>query len=495
MPVRASGKKPGRKQPRQRSLPATLSVRLSGHIAVEAQADGSLAATFDGYPVSLGKYSAGALERAQRLRTGLPLKGFASPGNAVAEEVDLLVRRLARRGLVEYRLARGDQDLVVVEPQVPDYWPHAARPRDGDRIVLSRFACLRRRRDGMLLESPRAGASFRIVDPSIAALLATLSTPQKTGALRRMVGFPGTELLALLLDCQILFKVEAAKDDGWRASEGDDRLMLWDFHDLLFHTRSTEGRQANPVGGLYPFIGVTAPAPAVRPRWGGTQIDLRGLSGPSAEAPSPLAGLLRRRHSVRSFDDSRPITLNELARFLDSAARVQGRWSSPVDFGDSQGPMVDYTTRPYPAAGSAYELELYLAVANCTGLGRGFYHYDADAHALVSIPVRAETLSALLEDAVFAMDAPGAPQILIAVAARFERVAWKYSGIAYSLILKDVGVLIQTLYMLATDMGLGGCAIGTGNIDLFAKMTGIEFHVEGLVGQFRLGRGTVPEAK
>ena len=57
------------------------------------------------------------------------------------------------------------------------------------------------------------------------------------------------------------------------------------------------------------------------------------------------------------------------------------------------------------------------------------------------------------------------------------------------LILKDVGVLLQTLYLMATDMGLGGCAIGTTNIDLFERMTGIEFHVEGPVGQFALGRG------
>jgi hypothetical protein len=32
-------------------------------------------------------------------------------------------------------------------------------------------------------------------------------------------------------------------------------------------------------------------------------------------------------------------------------------------------------------------------------------------------------------------------------------------------------------------------AIGITNIDLFAKMTGIEFHVEGPVGQFAIGRG------
>jgi hypothetical protein len=32
----------------------------------------------------------------------------------------------------------------------------------------------------------------------------------------------------------------------------------------------------------------------------------------------------------------------------------------------------------------------------------------------------------------------------------------------------------QTLYLMAIDMGLGGCAIGSINIDLFAKMTGLE---------------------
>jgi SagB-type dehydrogenase family enzyme len=179
----------------------------------------------------------------------------------------------------------------------------------------------------------------------------------------------------------------------------------------------------------------------------------------------------------------------ELSRFLEHTARVKLKWKSRADLGGDDGPMVDYTTRPYPGSGSAYELELYLTVANCEGLARGFYHYDADRHALVPIGVRAQEFETMLTSAVFAMDAAAAPQILITIAARFDRISWKYSGIAYALILKDVGVLIQTLYMMATDMGLGGCAIGTSNIDLFARMTGIEFHVEGPVGQFALGRG------
>jgi SagB-type dehydrogenase family enzyme len=488
--LRAPGKKKGR-----RIAPPAISAWLSAHITLEVDADGNVFACFDGQSDGLGKFSVGAAKRAQELRTGLPLTSFASGRSAVDKEIDLLVRRLARRGLLEYRLghSRDDQDQVVIEPQVPDYWPRTPKLGDAETIVLSRFAYLRRRGNEMVLESPRAGALFRICDPKIATALAALSSPQKISRFRRQDGFPGGELLALLVDSQILFKIDAGGGDGLRPAEGDDNLVLWDFHDLLFHTHSTEGRQANPLGGLYPYVGVISPLPAVRPRWPGKKIDLSKFSAAPSEVISPFAKLLRERHSTRDFDDQHPITLAELSRFLDSTARIHSKWKTGSDFGDD-GPEIEYTARPYPSGGAAYELELYLAVANCEGLPRGFYHYDADQHALVPIGVRAQELQALLTGAEFAMGAPAAPQILITIAARFGRVSWKYSSVAYSLILKDVGVLLQTLYMMATDMGLGGCAIGTNNIDLFAKMTGIEFHVEGSVGEFALGRGRAPAA-
>ena len=203
----------------------------------------------------------------------------------------------------------------------------------------------------------------------------------------------------------------------------------------------------------------------------------------------PIAKLLRERHSTRSFDDQRPITLAELSQFLDGTARVLSRSDTKLDL-DEGG----HTVRPYPSAGAAYELELYLAVNRCEGLPRGFYHYDAGNHMLATIGVPGNELEALLSGAEYAMGAPAAPQILITIAARFGRVSWKYSSIAYALILKDVGVLLQALYLMATDMGLGGCAIGIANIDLFAKMTGVEFHVEGPVGQFAIGRGAKSDA-
>ena len=155
---------------------------------------------------------------------------------------------------------------------------------------------------------------------------------------------------------------------------------------------------------------------------------------------------------------------------------------------DADGPLVAYSVRPYPSAGASYGLELYLAVDKCDGLVRGFYHYDAGGHALVQIDTPVHELEMLLAAAKFAMEATAVPQVLITIAARFGRISWKYSSLAYALVLKDVGVLTQTLYLMATDMGLGGCAVGSTNIDLFAKMTGIKFHVEGPVGQFALGR-------
>lgn len=489
---------PGKSKTRRIARPDVFA-RLSANIALETRTDGNIAACLEGQSVRLGKFSNGAADRAAELRTGLPLSSFAPDGNSIDKEIDLLVRRLARSGLLEYRLrhARDDKDQVVIEPQVPHYWPRMAELGAADIIVLSRFAYLRRRGNEMVLESPRAGALFRMGDPKIAAAIAQLATPQKIGRFRRQHGFPGIELLALLVDCEILFKIDAAGGDGLRPAEGDDNLVLWDFHDLLFHTRSTEGRQASPLGGLYPYADIMAPPPAVRPRWPGKTIDLRKLATAaseeaSSEEASAVANLLRRRHSTRDFDDNQPITLPELSRFLDHTARIQSTWKSRIDLDDGS-PEVTYTTRPYPSGGSAYELELYLTVANCDGLARGFYHYDADRHALVPIDVRAAELEAMLTSAEFAMDAPAAPQILITIAARFDRISWKYSGIGYALILKDVGVLIQTCYLMATDMGLGGCAIGTNNIDLFSKMTGLQFHIEGPVGQFALGRGRNPE--
>ena len=57
----------------------------------------------------------------------------------------------------------------------------------------------------------------------------------------------------------------------------------------------------------------------------------------------------------------------------------------------------------------------------------------------------------------------------------------------YALILKDVGVLYQTMYLVAEAMGLGACALGGGEADLFAAAAGVDDYAESSVGEFLIG--------
>ena len=121
---------PGKKQGRRGARPA-LHARLAGHVALEARANGDLIVSFSGYSLGLGKLSTGAAARAQELRTGLALASFAG-SRPVDKEVDSLVRRLARRGLLEYVLRRAPEaeaasDLALKELR---------RAVQGSRIIL-----------------------------------------------------------------------------------------------------------------------------------------------------------------------------------------------------------------------------------------------------------------------------------------------------------------------------------------------------------------------
>ena len=320
---------------------------------------------------------------------GLPLGSFASGGRNIDKEIHLIgpaigqarsigvpPRALAkRRGPSRHRAA--GSGLLAANAAAPQC--RRSRP-----IAVRLHATARQRNGPGIAPRRRVIQNLQSEDCDRLGQTVYTATNQTAPSAR---GFPGGRASRPADRLSILFKAEPANDGGLRPAEGDDHLVLWDFHDLLFHARSTEGRHANPLGGLYPYAGVISPLPAVRPRWPGKKIDLGKFSVAHSEAISPAAKLLLERHSTRSFDDQRPITLAELARFLDSTARVRGRLKSRLDLDDG-GPVVTYAVRPYPSGGGCYELELYLAVDKCEGLARGFYHYDADRHALVPIDVR-----------------------------------------------------------------------------------------------------------
>jgi SagB-type dehydrogenase family enzyme len=189
---------------------------------------------------------------------------------------------------------------------------------------------------------------------------------------------------------------------------------------------------------------------------------------------APFTEILDGRRSLRVARE-RPLTLDELGTFLYRSAR-------PLSLRDQ--PAVN--RRPYPNAGGRYELELYILSHTCEGLAAGLYHYDAYQHGLEKLAVRTGQLRLILEQAAGAMGGAEKPAVLVLSTARFQRVSWKYASIAYSLMLKNVGALYQTMYLTATAMGLHPCALGAGNSELFARVSGIPYEEEGTVGEFCL---------
>jgi SagB-type dehydrogenase family enzyme len=124
-------------------------------------------------------------------------------------------------------------------------------------------------------------------------------------------------------------------------------------------------------------------------------------------------------------------------------------------------------------------------VARCDGLAPALYHYDSLRHQLERVAGDSACVRRLLDAA---SDAGRHPDVLIVIAARFGRVSWKYRSIAYATVMKDVGALVQTMYLVATAMGLAPCAVGCGDAAQFARATGLDRFEEGSVGEFVLGR-------
>ena len=87
-----------------------------------------------GYSVSLGQFSAAAIDRASHLATGLPLAFFAGK-SAAAREVDVLVQRLARGSA---RLLARSERLSAVSSAPPSDAQPARKSRRARKLHVNR---------------------------------------------------------------------------------------------------------------------------------------------------------------------------------------------------------------------------------------------------------------------------------------------------------------------------------------------------------------------
>jgi SagB-type dehydrogenase family enzyme len=461
---------------------------------VAAEAGGGLTLFGPQSRVELRRLPPGLCDALRRLeapgeRAGLLAEHVrAVEGLAALPRWYYLLQQLAGRGLLHLSVRADGERLATLEPIASSFVLPAAGALAGRSYVLSRFAWTYRRGRALVLESPLSGGRVVLHDPRAAAFVHVLSRPAAPEELDgRVAGLPaeavGT-LLGLFVHAGMACAVGA---EGTTAEDADPALCCWEFHDLLFHTRSREGRHDSPIGGTYPQAGRLPPPPALPPISATDWIDLYrpDLEQPQRQDP-PFARVQEQRRSIRHYA-AEPIGVRQLGEFLYRVARVRDRRVLEVPTPAGPVPM-DFASRPYPAGGALYELDVHAVVHSCRGLDSGLYSYDPLGHRLGRRAGRTAEVEGLLFLAAQSagMAAEGL-QVLLVLSARMPRLAWKYAGLAYALVLKHVGVLFQTMYLAATAMGLAPCALGCGDSDLFARAAGVNAHAETAVGEFLLG--------
>jgi SagB-type dehydrogenase family enzyme len=399
-----------------------------------------------------------------------------------------LLQKLGRRGWLLRTATESGRPLATLLPCSAGF-VYPARVLEPDQsYVLSRFAYLRAEDGQVVLESPLAHAGIVLHDGRVAVLVHSLARASRARDVAERK--PDVSLDAALLVMELLYNADMlgeADERGTAASDRATALQSWEFHDLLFHARSREGRHANPVGATYRFVGRLSPPAALK--------EMRATQSLTLDRPDldqlqhcdpPFACVQENRKSIRAYAE-RPITARQLGEFLYRVGRVKDR--TELDLETPHGPLrMAFATRPYPGGGALYELELYLAVNACDGIPPGLYHYDPLQHRLGRLSERTAEVERLLKGGAGPSGiAADKLQVLLIVAARFQRVAWKYASMAYALILKHVGVLYQTMYLAATAMNLAPCGIGCGDSDLFARAAGTDYYAETSVGEFLIG--------
>ncbi|RKZ83485.1 MAG: dehydrogenase [Candidatus Parabeggiatoa sp. nov. 1] len=389
------------------------------------------------------------------------------------------LQKLIQAGLICHTVVWNQVRLATIVPVSRQYQFRLNEPVADQPYLLSRFAYLHQQQKQWVLESPLAHSKMLIHDWRATALLHVLAKPTRLEELCREFQelSPTTVSMFLsLLLCQNA--LNQLNENG--KTEAVPSLVQWEFHDLLFHAKSREGRQANLYGAYHRFEGQIEPLPVVKPPMSDTIIS---LYKPDIEALKQndvsFTRVIEQRCSLREHGEQ-PITVEQLGEFLYRTARLR------KIMGTKQRPY-ERSNRPYPSGGACYELELYLVVNVCEGLSSGLYHYSPTEHTVEKLTDRTRELEKLLEYAYSAIAKQGKPQILIVLAARFQRVTWRYNGMAYAAILKNVGVLYQSMYLVATAMGLAPCALGGGDSDLFAAAAGTDYYAETSVGEFILG--------
>lgn len=464
---------------------ARLALSFREDIALVESGNGSAVLRGTQVDIPLQRLSTGWLEAMQSLSNGGATEGhlagmvLSRDGPTSLFHFQQMLGRLGNAGLIRSTLQHDERPLATIVPLTSRYRLRREVPRD-QPFLLSRFAYVHREDGKMVLECPLGHAKIILHTAQAMDLIGLLAEATTSPDLATRADLDQGTAAAFMSFLASAEALSASDQDRRTVEDTDAGLAQWEFHDLLFHARSRMGRHRNAYGGSFRWRGHFEPLPPLKPAISDQRIalyrpDLDQLN----QHDRPFSAVLEQRRSVRDYDEQ-PISDQQLGEFLFRSARVKQVYEA------GEGDM-SVSFRPYPAGGALYELEVYAIVDQCSGIAGGLYHYDPLAHELELVAEPSQLTETLLQLAWNTANRQSRPQVSLHITARFQRVQWKYQSLAYSLILKDVGSLYQTMYLVATAMGLAPCALGGGDAELFAAAASLKYYEETSVGEFVLG--------
>jgi SagB-type dehydrogenase family enzyme len=390
------------------------------------------------------------------------------------------VSHLEVLGAFAYKLYTSDQLFCRYENMTgPTDFSHTKNYFSS--FKLSKFSFVRLINEEYILESSIGTSKIALTDPHSIQLVFLLSKFKTIQEISTFLSLDETLVHSFytLLSTGDFLEFESATNEN-------AALELWNFHDLLFHNRSRYGRHNYTSGATYRFLD-TKPPKAIKKQIRNA-LKIISLEKPLTadfDQSKTLQECLDTRNSSREFEG---FDLQSLGHFLYRTLKLNKR--SEYTLEDQNDKKVTFETykAPYPSGGAIYELNFYITILDCQGLEPGFYYYNPIEHELSLLQHQNKQTELMLWYANACTGMSKAPPVLITFSADFERMFWKYESMAYAAILKHVGVVYQTMYLVATDMNIGACALGNGNTEIFKSLTNNSLLKESSVGEFILGR-------
>jgi SagB-type dehydrogenase family enzyme len=175
---------------------------------------------------------------------------------------------------------------------------------------------------------------------------------------------------------------------------------------------------------------------------------------------------------MRDYVDQ-PMTRDELSRLLFYTGGINAeRWG--------------HRLRAAPSAGALYPIEIYPVIYRVDDLPPGLYHYNVADHSLSLL--QGDDLRGAIVRHGLVQEFLGQANLVLVLTAVFQRLRWKYQERTYRYALLEAGHLGQNIYLAATSMGMGACAVGAFLDEGLNAMLGVDGLDEAAVYMLSVGK-------